>query len=73
MAKFKQIPQNFMFRRLLKYWGDMMCNYNDDCRYEDFFAFARNCFDHDKVDGLLLDQSGTDHSWEITQMNELLQ
>ena len=49
MARFKQIPQSFMFRRLLKYWGNMICNYNDDCRDEDFFAVVRNCFDHDKA------------------------
>ena len=49
MAKFKQIPQNFMFRKLLKYWGNMVCNYDDDCRDNDFFAVVRNCFDHDKA------------------------
>ena len=49
MAKFKQIPQNFMFRKLLKYWGNMVCNYDDDCRDGDFFAVVRNCFDHDKA------------------------
>ena len=38
MAKFKQIPQNFMFRKLLKYWGNMVCNYDDDCRDNDFLC-----------------------------------
>ena len=49
MAKFKQIPQNFLFRRLLKYWGNMVRNYHDDCRDDDFFDVVRNCFDHDRA------------------------
>ena len=49
MAKFKQVPQTFLFRALLKYWGNMVKNYNDDCRDDDFFDVARNCFDHDKA------------------------
>ena len=49
MAKFKQIPQNFLFRQLLKYWGNMVRNYRDDCRDDDFFDVVRNCFDHDKA------------------------
>ena len=48
MAKFKQVPQNFLFRKLLKYWGNMVQNYKDDCRDDDFFDIMRNCFDHDK-------------------------
>lgn len=49
MAKFKQVPQTFMFRKLLKYWGNMVKNYEDDCRDNDFFDVVRNCFDHDKA------------------------
>ena len=44
MAKFKQIPQNFMFRKLLKYWGNMVCNYDDDCRDDEFFAVGKVSF-----------------------------
>ena len=41
-------------------------------------AFRRAEAEHailffDEVDGLLQDRSGADHSWEITQVNELLQ
>ena len=49
MAKFKQIQQNYLYRKLLKYWGNMVRNYNDDCRDDDFFDVMRNCFDHDKA------------------------
>ena len=49
MAGFKQIPQNFLFHKLLNYWGNMVCNYHDDCRDDDFFDVVRNCFDHDKA------------------------
>ena len=30
MAKFKQIPQNFLFRRLLHFWRNMVHNYDED-------------------------------------------
>ena len=49
MAKFKQIPQNFLFHKLLNYWGNMVKNYRDDCRDDDFFDVVRNCFDHDRA------------------------
>ena len=49
MAKFKQVPQTFLFRKLLKYWGNMVKNYSEDCRDDDFFDVVRNCFDHDKA------------------------
>ena len=48
MARFKQIPQNFLFRKLLGFWGNMVRNYRDDCRDDDFFDVVRNCFDHDR-------------------------
>ena len=49
MARFKQIPQNFLFRKLLHFWKNMVHNYNDDCRDDDFFDIVRNCFDHDRA------------------------
>ena len=49
MARFKQIPQNFLFRKFLNYWGNMVRNYRDDCRDDDFFDVVRNCFDHDRA------------------------
>ena len=49
MAKFKQIPQTFLYRNLLKYWGNMVDNFTGDCRDDDFFDVMRNCFDHDKA------------------------
>ena len=49
MAKFKQIPQNYLFRKLLKYWDNMVQNYKEACRDTDFFDVVRNCFDHDKA------------------------
>ena len=49
MARFKQIPQNFLFRKLLNFWGNMVRNYRDDCRDDDFFDVVRNCFDHDRA------------------------
>ena len=49
MARFKQVPQNFMFRKLLGFWGNMVRNYSGDCRDDDFFDVVRNCFDHERA------------------------
>ena len=49
MARFKQIPQNFLYHKLLKYWGNMVRNYSYDCYDNDFFDVVRNCFDHDRA------------------------
>ena len=49
MAKFKQVPQTFLYRKLLEYWGNMVRNYRSDCQDDDFFDIIRNCFDHDKA------------------------
>ena len=53
MAKFKQVPQTFLFRKLMKYWGNMVQNFDDDCRDDDFFDILVNCFDHDKAVALI--------------------
>ena len=53
MAKFKNVPQVFLFHKLLEYWGNMVKNYDDECRDDDFFAVVRNCFDHDKAEKLI--------------------
>ena len=49
MAKFKNIPQTFLYRKLLKFWGNVVHNFKDACRDTDFFDVVRNCFDHDKA------------------------
>ena len=49
MAKFKQVPQTFLFHKLLEYWGNIVKNFEDGCRDSDFFDVVRNCFDHDKA------------------------
>ena len=46
MAKFKQVPQNFLFRKLMKYWGNMIQNYKDDCRDDDFYHNLMRTFLH---------------------------
>ena len=53
MAKFKQVPQTFLYRKLLEYWGNMVQNFDDDCRDDDFFDILVNCFDHDKAVALI--------------------
>ena len=49
MAKFKNIPQTFLYKKLLKHWGNVVHNFKGDCRDDDFFNVVRNCFDHDKA------------------------
>ena len=49
MAKFTQVPQNFLFRKLLEFWGHMVKNYGENCRDDDFFAVANINFDHDQA------------------------
>ena len=48
MARYKQIEQTFMSRRFLQLWGNMVENYEDDCRDQEFFEIADRCFDRKK-------------------------
>ena len=49
MGKFKPIPQNYLFHKLLQYWGNIVENFNGMCFDNDFFDVMRNCFDHEKA------------------------
>ncbi len=49
MAKFKQVPQAFLFNKLMGFWGNMVQNYKNDVQDDDFFDVLRNCFDHDQA------------------------
>ncbi len=49
MAKFKQVPQSYLFHKLLNFWGNMVKNYSSEVQDNDFFDIVRNCFDHDKA------------------------
>ena len=53
MARFKQVPQTFLFFKLMEYWGNMVRNFDEDCQESDFFAIVRNCFNHEKAVGLI--------------------
>lgn len=48
MARFKQMPQNFLFHKLVEYWRNTVKNYRDGCNTSDFFDVVNNCFDHDR-------------------------
>ena len=49
MAKFRPVPQTFLYGKLLEYWGNMVHNYREDCFDNDFFDIVRNCFDHGRA------------------------
>ncbi len=48
MPGFKQIPQSYLFHKLLGYWGNMVKNYEGRCFDDDFFEVLSNCFSHDR-------------------------
>ena len=48
MAKFKQVTQTFLFRKLVGFWGNMVKNYKDDVQYSSFFEILLNGLDHDE-------------------------
>ena len=49
MAKFKKVPQVFLFRKLIEYWRNTVRNFDDECWDTGFFNVVQNCFDHDKA------------------------
>ncbi len=49
MAKFKNVPQSFLFTKLLRFWGNMVKNYKHDVQDDDFFNVVRHNFDHDEA------------------------
>ena len=49
MAKFKNVPQSFLFTKLMGFWGNMVKNYKNAVQDDDFFAVVRHNFDHDKA------------------------
>lgn len=49
MAKFKPVPQAYIFTKLMTFFGNMVKNFEGEVRDDDFFDVIRNCFDHDKA------------------------
>ncbi len=46
MAKFKQIPQTFLLRKIVGFFRNLVKNYDGPCRDSDMFTIVRNAFDH---------------------------
>jgi len=49
MAKFKNEPQDFILRKYIGFFSNVVKNYDEDCPTDDFFNIIRACFDHDKA------------------------
>ncbi len=49
MAKFKQVPQNFIVKNFLLFWGNVVKNYSSEVSDQDFFDVVRDSYDHDKA------------------------
>jgi len=48
MARYKQVEQTFMLRRILEFWGNMAENFDSNCRDHGFFEVTDRCFDREK-------------------------
>ena len=48
MPGFRQVPQTYLFHKLLGYWGNMVKNYEGRCFDDDFFEVLSNCLNHDR-------------------------
>ena len=49
MARFRQVPQKFVFDKLMAFWLNMVRNYREEIRDNDFFDIICTCCDHDKA------------------------
>ena len=49
MAKFKQVPQTFLFNKILGFWANVVKNYDDDMQNDSFFEILCSNFDHAKA------------------------
>lgn len=65
MARFKHVPDTFLYRKMCGYWKNMIRNFNGECTDDDFFAVVRNGFDHDKAVELIR------AAYTADEMNEL--
>ena len=48
MAEFHHVTQNFLSRKLIEFWGNVVKNYRGDCYDNHFFETIENNFSHDK-------------------------
>ena len=49
MAKFKQVPQSFLFEKLVRFWGNMVKNYQGIVCEDNFFRVLNRHFEHAKA------------------------
>ena len=49
MAKFKAVPQNYIYKKLVGFFANLMKNFSSDVSDNDVFDILRNCYDHDKA------------------------
>jgi transitional endoplasmic reticulum ATPase len=53
MAEFQQITQNFLSRKLIEFWGNLVKNYRNECQDDRFFCAVDDNFPHDKGTALI--------------------
>ena len=49
MAKFKQVSQAYLFKKLMGFFGNMVKNYRNEIQDDDFFDILRKAMDHEKA------------------------
>ncbi len=67
MEKFKQIQQNFIYKNILRFFGNVAQNYNNDVDETDFFGPLADPFEHEKAVELI---KATYSPSEIQKMTE---
>ena len=53
MAEFQHITQNFLARKFIEFWANLVKNYRDKCHEDRFFYVVENNFPHDKGTDLI--------------------
>ena len=67
MATFKQVPQSFLFEKLVRFWGNMVKNYQGIVCEDNFFRILNRHFAHEKAVKLI---EATYTPDEVKEMSE---
>ena len=66
MARFKQVTEAFISRKLVEFWGNMVKNYTGDVSDCDFFEILCDHYEHDKAVELI------EKAYSAKQLKEMM-
>ena len=49
MAKFKNIQKGFLMRNAIRFWGNVVRNYDKEINNEEFFNLVHYCMDRNTI------------------------